>query len=82
MVAIFSNVETILDIHQTLYREIVHMRETYFPFVHGLGTLFLKHAAEFKCYGDYAENYVASHTALVNLSQKKHHLRDVIDVGC
>ena len=51
------------------------------PFVHGLGRLFLKYASEFKNYGDYAENFMTSRITLQNIiANKKHRLREVFEV--
>jgi len=80
IVSVFSNVEGILDTHQTLLREMLHIRDSYWPFIHGLGTLFLKHAVEFKIYGEYAENYITSRSTLTNImSNKKHNLHEPIE---
>ena len=81
ILAVFSNLETILGVHQTLLREILHIQEYCWPKLTGLGRLFMNHAAEFKSYGDYAENCTTARTTLHNiLANKKHKFRDVLEV--
>lgn len=80
VVAIFGNIETILNVHQPLLREILHIQEYRWPYFSGLGRLFMKHASEFQSYGDFAENYTMSRTTLSNiLENKKHKFREVLE---
>jgi len=81
LVAVFSNIETILGVHQTLLREILHIQEFRWPFFNGLGNLFMKHASEFQNYGDYAENCTTSRTMVVAITNKKHKFREVFENG-
>jgi len=82
LVAVFSNIETILSVHQTLLREILHIQEFRWPFFNGLGKLFMLHASEFQNYGDYAENCTTSRSMVTNiLSSKKHKFKEVFEHG-
>jgi len=82
LVAVFSNIETLLGVHQTLLREILHIQEFRWPFFNGLGKLFMLHASEFQNYGDYAENCTTSRTMVTNiLASKKHKFREVFEYG-
>jgi len=78
---IFCNIEQILGTHITLLRELLHIREQYWPFVQDLGRVFIQHASEFKSYGDYAENLVSAQSTLkaVYSSKKYSHLRETVD---
>ena len=81
VVAVFSNIETILGVHQTLIREILHIYDCRWPFFTGLGNLFMKHASEFQNYGDYAENCTTSRTMITNIfNSKKHKFKEVFEV--
>jgi len=82
VVAIFSNLETILEVHKSLYAGILEIQEHCWPVVQGLGRLFMKYASSFQSYGDFAENYKTSQSTLTKiLSQKKNRLRETIEAN-
>merc|ERR1712137_1073010 len=77
---VFSNIEAILAVHQTLLREILHIQEFSWPLITGLGRLFMNHAIEFQNYGDYAENCATARSTLRSIrANKKHKFKDVIE---
>lgn len=81
IIAIFSNIETIVEVHQKLFKGLLHIQDEFWPVVKGLGHLFLKFSSKFQIYGDYAENYKTSQVTLQKvLSQKRNRLKDTIEV--
>lgn len=81
VVAIFCNIETIVEVHEKLYQGLLKIQDECWPVVQGLGHLFLKYASNFQNYGEFAENYKTSKVTLTKvLSQKKNRLRDTIEV--
>lgn len=81
VIAIFCNIETIVEVHEKLYKGLLEIQEECWPVVQGLGHLFLKYASNFQNYGEFAENYKTSELTLTKvLSQKKNRLRDTIEV--
>ena len=42
VITIFSNIETIVDIHTDIYNGMVNLQEESWPIIDGLGLLFLK----------------------------------------
>lgn len=82
VITIFSNIETIVDIHTDIYNGMVNLQEESWPIIDGLGLLFLKNASAFQHYGDFAENFGMSQLTLAKiLGQKKNRLREVLEVN-
>ena len=81
MIAIFSNIETLLEVHEKIHKVMLDIQDLSWPIIQGLGRLFMENAHAFQNYQAYAENSKVSQATLEKvLSQKKSKLRDVIEV--
>ena len=82
VIDIFCNIETIVRVHKKLLEELLKIRDTNWPFVSGIGQLFLEQAQEFQSYGDYAENFATSKSTLDHIfsSSKKAKTRELFEV--
>ena len=71
VVAIFSNIEEIVQVHQQIYAGMIELQTTSWPLIDGLGRLFLHHARGFQNYEFYAENFEVALATIDRLHKKQ-----------
>ena len=76
---LFSNIENILEVHQTILKTLYELPRDSWPSLNGLGNVFTYISPHWKIYGSYVHSFKYSLETIEDLTDNNEHFRDFLE---